>query len=305
MIKTIAKVLEAKPMAEGVGAMVRRSIGSRDLRSLSPFLLLDYMEISKPDASFPDHPHRGLETVTHEGTIEHEDFTGSHGTLYPGDLQVMTAGKGIMHAEIPRPGEGDEGSHGLQLWVDLPKYWKDMEPSYRDIRKDSVAESEPYPGVKLRTISNGVSSSITRTPIFYWDYFVAPTRSPVSISTPHIPKKWNSFLYVTQGKLQVASTTDDCLQDTSAHDLVVFDASEDSDDVIHVQSLGSQDPVRFTVCAGQPLEQEVHRDMFFVQTSKEDLKKSRNDFKEKKNGFEKAKDWKSKIAGDIDFKIHM
>lgn len=308
MFKTIAKILQVTPMAEGVGATVRRSIGSRHLRNLDPFLLLDYMETSDQNASFPDHPHRGIETVTHvyQGTIEHEDFTGSEGKLYPGDLQVMTAGKGIMHAEIPRPPpEGGAPSLGLQLWVDLPKRLKNIDPLYKDIRNDTVPSTEPYPGVFLRTISNGAAHSITRTPIYYWDYSVSPTKTPVSITSPLIPTGWTSFLYVSQGSLQVVSGSSDCQQTALEHSLVVYDRNESAQSAIQVIAPIARNQARFTICAGLPLNQEIFRDMFFVQNSKEQLRQSKTDFKEKINGFENAKGWKSKIAGNTDFKLHI
>ena len=295
-------------MSEGVGATVRRSIGSRHLRSLNPFLLLDYLETENPKASFPDHPHRGLETVTHvyEGTIEHEDFTGKRGTLNPGDLQVMTAGKGIMHAEIPQPSEDGGKSLGLQLWVDLPKHLKKIDPKYRDIRTESVISTEPYPGVKLRTVSNGTSNSITYTPMFYWDYFVVPSATPISVISPLIPRGWTSFLYVTQGSLQAVSGSEaTSITEVPEHNLVVYDPDMESKSAAQVAIPQSTSPVRFTICAGMPLQQEIYRDMFFVQTTKDQLRQSKIDFKEKINGFEKAKDWKSKIAAAIDYKLHI
>ena len=110
----------AGEQAEGQGARVRRSIGTPKLRNLSPFLMLDHFSVS-PGAGFPDHPHRGQETITYllEGAVDHEDFAGNRGTIWPGDLQFMTAGRGIVHAEIPRHGEDARPVVGMQLWVDV------------------------------------------------------------------------------------------------------------------------------------------------------------------------------------------
>jgi len=108
----------ANEQAEGQGARVRRSIGTPKLRNLSPFLMLDHFNVS-PGAGFPDHPHRGQETITYllEGAVDHEDFAGNKGTIWPGDLQFMTAGRGIVHAEIPR--QDGRAVIGMQLWVDV------------------------------------------------------------------------------------------------------------------------------------------------------------------------------------------
>lgn len=118
--RTIRKAFLAIEQSEGAGARVRRSIGTPQLRNFSPFLMLDHFTI-KPGAGFPDHPHRGQETITYllKGAVDHEDFAGNAGTIDAGDLQFMTAGKGIMHAEMPRQNPDGSANVGMQLWVDL------------------------------------------------------------------------------------------------------------------------------------------------------------------------------------------
>lgn len=383
VIKTISTAFTAHLMPEGVGAMVYRSIGSRRFRQLSPFLLLDYMKVTNAHASFPDHPHRGLETVTYvlSGTIQHEDFTGSEGLLKPGDCQIMTAGKGIVHAEIPRPPQPSSESSadsspeseppvasGIQLWVDLPEHLKNIEPYYRDIRASSIPVTNPAPGVTLKTLSfaknntishdsrsmvapEDVNGGITKTPM--WFLYYKSSGESSKLLTPAIPKGWNSFLYVTKGSLiarngsiaisptNTPSSTIDgsqiSIQDLgptdsseahipessqqspsaqtlsqqligdqqlNAHDIAIFDRATEIEEQIEV-ALPLNDEVEFLVCAGLPLNQPIHRDMFFAQLTKDALRQSKVDFKEKINGFEKAKDWKSKIAGDVKFKLHI
>ncbi|RKP20951.1 hypothetical protein ROZALSC1DRAFT_19036 [Rozella allomycis CSF55] len=116
---------------EGQGATVRRSIGGREVSYFDPFLLLDAFEVQKP-AGFPDHPHRGFETVTYmtEGKFQHEDFCGHRGEIRSGDLQWMAAGRGIVHAEMP---SGYGVNKGLQLWVNLSETNKLVEPSYQEL----------------------------------------------------------------------------------------------------------------------------------------------------------------------------
>lgn len=121
-IKPIKKIFQPKYQAEGVGAKVRRIIGTHVLnkKEMDPFLMLDHFNVKLP-SGFPDHPHRGFETVTYmiSGKIHHEDFRGHKGTIGPGDVQWMTAGKGIVHAEIPA--SKTEASIGFQLWINLGK----------------------------------------------------------------------------------------------------------------------------------------------------------------------------------------
>ena len=131
--------LESREQGEGAGARVRRSIGRPELRNLDPFLMLDEFRVPK-GAGFPDHPHRGFETVTYmlSGVMEHEDFCGHRGKIGPGDLQWMTAGRGVVHAEMPA--SEDEPAHGLQLWVNLAAKDKMVEPQYQEL----VAKDIPH-----------------------------------------------------------------------------------------------------------------------------------------------------------------
>src|ERR1700721_3811814 len=117
--RTVSKVVKAIEQSEGVGARVRRTIGTRNLRNLSPFLMLDHFSVPH-GAGFPDHPHRGQETVTYmlDGAFEHEDFVGHAGRIETGDLQWMTAGKGIMHSEMPVKRDEGKPNVGLPLWAD-------------------------------------------------------------------------------------------------------------------------------------------------------------------------------------------
>src|SRR5277367_2337066 len=137
--RLIRTTLLAREQSEGAGAVVRRSVGTPKLRHLTPFLMLDHFRVP-PGAGFPDHPHRGQETITYllTGGIDHEDFAGNKGTIGPGDLQFMTAGRGIMHAEMPVQNKDGSANVGMQLWVDLPQELKSCEPRYRDLRSEEI-----------------------------------------------------------------------------------------------------------------------------------------------------------------------
>src|SRR5262245_33483942 len=141
--REVAYLVDAQPTVEGAGVKLRRSIGSRALPLLDPFLLLDEIHSDRPDdymAGFPTHPHRGFETVTYvlEGAMEHRDSMGNHGHLGPGSAQWMTAGPGIVHSEMPQPEGGP--LWGLQLWVNLPAARKLVRPRYQDIATDRIPE---------------------------------------------------------------------------------------------------------------------------------------------------------------------
>lgn len=138
-LKTVQKVVESKWQSEGRGAKVRRSIGRPELKNLDPFLLFDeFSGNAKDGAGFPDHPHRGFETVSYllEGQFTHEDFCGHKGTLKAGDLQWMTAGKGVVHSEMP----GFMDTRGLQLWVNLKKEFKMVPPDYQELQAKDIPQ---------------------------------------------------------------------------------------------------------------------------------------------------------------------
>src|SRR2546428_4080384 len=143
--RKIEAIIEPEPVIEGAGVRLNRSIATRRLDYLDPFLLLDHFASSNPrdyQAGFPLHPHRGIETVTYvlRGEVHHKDTLGNSGSIGAGDVQWMTAGRGIMHEEMPqvRP----EGIAGFQLWVNLPAKLKMTKPRYQDIRRSEEHTSE-------------------------------------------------------------------------------------------------------------------------------------------------------------------
>jgi redox-sensitive bicupin YhaK (pirin superfamily) len=139
--RAIRQIVYARKQAEGVGAVVRRSIGIPKLRNLSPFLMLDHFDmVSDGSAGFPDHPHRGMETITYllQGGVDHEDFAGNKGTIWAGDLQFMTSERGIVHAEMLDINPDGSNNAGMQFWVNLPNNVKGVEPRYRDLRAAEI-----------------------------------------------------------------------------------------------------------------------------------------------------------------------
>src|SRR5437879_3812027 len=185
--RKIEAIIEPEPVIEGAGVRLNRSIGTRRLDYLDPFLLLDHFASSNPrdyQAGFPLHPHRGIETVTYvlRGEVHHKDTLGNSGSIGAGDVQWMTAGRGIMHEEMPqvRP----EGIAGFQLWVNLPAKLKMTKPRYQDIRSTEIPEIKKDNMVRIRVITgtvDGVSGPVTgiaANPI-YLDVFVTATAALV------------------------------------------------------------------------------------------------------------------------------
>lgn len=200
--RAIRQVFLAIEQSEGAGARVRRSIGTPKLRNFSPFLMLDHFTIA-PGAGFPDHPHRGQETITYllKGAVDHEDFAGNSGTIEAGDLQFMTAGRGIMHAEMPRQNPDGSSNVGMQLWVDLPEKLKKCEPRYRDLRASEIPSIEvDDKNVKIKIISgrsHGTDSvqELAYTPVWIFDIFIKPGGKV----TQPLPAGWNAFAYTLAG----------------------------------------------------------------------------------------------------------
>lgn len=293
--RAIRKVFLAVEQAEGAGARVRRSIGTPQLRNLSPFLMLDHFSI-KPGAGFPDHPHRGQETITYllQGGVDHEDFAGNAGTIEAGDLQFMTAGRGIMHAEMPKQNPDGSANVGLQLWVDLPQRLKACEPRYRDLRAKEIPTVDVDEGrVHIKVISgqsHGVDSvrDLAYTPVWILDLEIRPGGKVVQ----PLPAGWNAFAYILEGQVLIGESGQQQVVD-QYHNVVL----ESEGDVVHVGvDLGAEKSARVVLVAGMPLDQPVVQYGPFVLSSKEEVYQALMDYQTHSNGFERAENWRSEIG---------
>ena len=284
----------AREQSEGAGATVRRSIGTPQLRHLTPFLMLDHFSVPQ-GAGFPDHPHRGQETITYilKGSADHEDFAGNKGTINAGDLQFMTAGRGIMHAEMP--GRNSETNIGMQLWVDLPEKLKSCEPRYRDLRKEEIPNAKSEDGkVEIKVISGrayGVDSAqdLAYTPVHFYDVTIHPGGK----LRQEIPANWTVFAYTLEGVTTFSSDTKTSQAVTPYHN-VVF--QQEGDVVIAEVEEGASEDSRLMLVAGQPHNQNIVQYGPFVTTSKEAVVQAMMDFQTATNGFERAKNWESEIG---------
>ncbi|KAL1591758.1 RNA pol II transcription cofactor [Paraconiothyrium brasiliense] len=256
--------------------------------------MLDHASVSPNSPGFPDHPHRGQETISYilSGKLEHEDFAGNRGMLTAGSLQFMTAGRGIMHSETPLPGDDGTANEGLQLWVDLPKEKKMCAPRYRDLHSSEIQEVIADAGrVKIRVISgvsNGVQSQqdLTYTPIWYFDCTVKPGGTIKQL----LPQGWNAFAYVMAGDLIVSGSQ----RATKQFDIVTL--SQDGDGFEASVPAHYATEARFILVAGQPLNQPVVQYGPFVMTSRAEIEQAVSDFRMGENGFERAATWASRAT---------
>nr|XP_029118534.1 pirin-like protein isoform X1 [Elaeis guineensis] len=288
--RQVVRKFQARPQHEGDGAVVRRSIGRFELKYFDPFLVLDEFSVAAP-AGFPDHPHRvsflcptsGFETVTYmlEGAVTHEDFEGHKGTIMAGDLQWMTAGRGIVHSEMPA---GQGISKGLQLWVNLSSKNKMIEPRYQEIQSNDIASTAKN-GIEVRVIageSMGVQSPVyTRTPTMYLDFKL---RQSAHLRQP-IPPTWNSFVYVLEGEGVFCSEKNGPV---GPHHILLLGQG----DGLEVWNRSSK-PLRFLLIGGEPLGEPVAQLGPFVMNTEEEIDRTIDDYQYFVNGFEKAKYWRS------------
>lgn len=293
MTRSIQTIIPAIAQSEGVGATVRRSIGVHGMRKFNPFLMFDHFK-SQGKGGFPEHPHLGQETITLmlQGAMAHEDFTGSKGIIREGDLQFMTAGRGVVHSEMPVPSEDGKASEGLQLWVDLPEALKETKPRYRDLRAWEVPEVTEQDGkLKVRVISGaayGVQSNkdLAYTPVHYYHYILQPG----AFFKQPTPKDFNFFLYLIKGTdLQVSDKL------IKSNENVFF--NRDGDEIAG-ENKGNEE-VQFVLVGGEVLDQHVVHYGPFVATNGARIQQAFGDYQSARNGFENLKTWRTLISDGV------
>ena len=203
-IRPVKRIAQSTPTMEGAGVKLRRAFGFGETAETDPFLLLDDFRNDRPQdylAGFPWHPHRGIETITYvlNGTVEHGDSLGNRGTLGSGDVQWMTAGRGIMHQEMPQ-GDAQGRMHGFQLWANLPSSLKMTAPRYQDVKGAEIPEITDDDGTHVRVVCGefwgrrGPVEGVAADPR-YLDVFVpAGKRKTLKVETER-----HAFAYVFEG----------------------------------------------------------------------------------------------------------
>jgi len=263
--RTVSQIITPMRVIEGAGVLLKRSIATRTLDYLDPFLLLDHFGSDDPAdylAGFPMHPHRGIETVTYmlAGRVTHKDSLGNHGTLGGGDVQWMTAGGGIMHEEMPEPYEGK--MEGFQLWVNLPAKLKMTKPRYQDIISADIPVVELPGGVKVRLIAGyyGVTSGAV-TDIYADPTYLDVTLPPETSFSHSIPADHAVFAYLFRGNGLFGAKA----IAAEAPQLVIFGDGE----TVKVQA--STAGARFLLVSGLPLGEPIARYGPFVMNTREEI----------------------------------
>ena len=272
-IRAIKEVIESKPAIEGAGVRLRRAFGFGKTDEFDPFLLFDDFRNDRPAdylAGFPWHPHRGIVTITYvlSGTVEHGDSLGNTGILGAGDVQWMTAGRGIMHQEMPK-GDAAGKMHGFQLWANLPSSLKMTDPRYQDVTAEAIPEVVEDDGTVVRVIcgdfggKKGPVDGIAADPS-YLDIRVPPgKRKRMKVETSR-----HAFAYVFEGSgsFRDASRPAAVLTESVGPDGVAADAVFDrtgnrslvlfdSGDEVTVQA--GEEGIRFLLVSGKPIQEPV------------------------------------------------
>ena len=277
--RNVVKVIEPQPVLEGAGVRLKRSIASASLDHVDPFLLFDHFGSSDPAdyiKGFPMHPHRGIETVTYmiDGHVDHKDSLGNSGTIGAGDVQWMTSGSGIMHEEMPQAQAGE--MIGFQLWVNLPAKLKMMTPRYQNIEAKSIPLINRKDGVNIGVIAGEVDG--IRGPVT--EIVAEPTYLDVTIprdgSFSHNIKRGHAaFAYVFEGQGSFGANGEEAGQQNiiSRPGLVVFGDG----DYIDVST--TDQPVRFLLISGQPLNEPIARYGPFVMNTQVEIEQALEDLK--------------------------
>jgi redox-sensitive bicupin YhaK (pirin superfamily) len=285
-IRSVSDVIKATATLEGAGFLVHRPFPSGRLSEFDPFLLLDEMgpmDIESGEAKgAPDHPHRGFETVTYmlSGSFRHKDSQGHQGKLAAGDVQWMTAGRGVIHSEEPSEEFQNTGGrlHGIQLWVNLPKADKMIRPHYQEIPAAKIPSAQTPDGkVDVRVLAGeslGARAVIeTRTPIFYLDFTLKPGGKVVQ----PVAANFNAFAYVIEGPALFGPEAED-----QRGNMVAF--KRDGDE-IHIEApANAQFPARVLLIGGQPLNEPIARYGPFVMNTPQEIREAFEDYQSGRMG---------------------
>ena len=275
--RRVSRVVKGMPASDGAGVELTRVIGQPVLPMLDPFLLLDAFRSDKPEdyiAGFPPHPHRGFETVTYllAGRMRHRDNAGHEGIIEAGGIQWMTAGKGIVHSEMP---EQENGMlEGFQLWINLPASHKMDKPAYQEYPAGHIPLEVRDGGVEVRVIA-GMTSQGTKGPV------VQPLTEPLYLDVrvpcgqgffEVLPESHNAFLYVINGSLNIENEDSNTIS-LGRDDLGVLTHG-------HVLKLHTdQEYARLLLVSGRPLNEPVARGGPFVMSTKVELLQAFDDYK--------------------------
>jgi quercetin 2,3-dioxygenase len=283
--RSVLQVIKSETTQDGEGITLNRSFPNRFLSDFDPFLLLDEigpMDIkSGKQKGFPNHPHRGFETVTYllEGKFEHKDSHGHAGTISAGDVQWMTAGSGVIHSEMPEKEFSQKGGklHGFQLWVNLPKKNKMMKPRYQEIKSPKIPTGTTENGNVIVKVITGDSVGAkavidTITPIMYLHFKLQPGSK---ILQP-VPEEYNVFAYVIQGSglFRESNISNKIIE---RGNLVIFD--RDGKEVYIQAAKDSKIPLELLLIGGVPIKEPIARYGPFVMNTQQEIYQAIEDYR--------------------------
>jgi redox-sensitive bicupin YhaK (pirin superfamily) len=266
--RKVQKVLKSKPTLEGAGVHLKRVFGNNEVSLFDPFLLLDDFRSDNPDhylAGFPWHPHRGIETITYvlKGDVEHGDSMGNKGVITSGDTQWMTAGSGIIHQEMPQ-GDPEGRMEGFQLWANLPRSHKMMDPRYRDVKSAQVPVVRLDGGAEVRIICGRVGKRQGPVQDIIIDPEYLDVTVPEGAEFVHETRRGHTvFAYVIEGKGHFDASSDVFIGNGT---LVLF---SDGD---AVAIAAKKEAVRFLLISGKPIGEPVAWYGPIVMNTEEELR---------------------------------
>lgn len=273
--KVTKVVTPPEPVVEGAGVHLGRSIGTRRLDHLDPFLLLDHFESAEPAdyrAGFPYHPHRGIETVTivRAGEVRHRDSLGHQGSIGAGDIQWMTSGSGILHEEMPqvRP----EGIAGLQLWLNLPARDKMTRPKYRDLQGNSLPEVEVAEGARIRVIAGEAAGGTLQGPVeglAVAPKFIDVTLPPGTTFRETVARGHTVFAYLDKGDVAFGPER----KPVHGPALLVFGDGD------LIEAWAGPGGGRFLLAAARPLGEPIARYGPFVMNTRAEIEQTLEDLR--------------------------
>lgn len=272
--RELRQIVNGDQVSDGAGVQLKRVIGSPQLNMLDPFLMFDAFGSDRPQeylAGFPPHPHRGFETVTYmlAGKMRHEDSAGNQGVIETGGVQWMTAGRGIIHSEMPEQEQGLLA--GFQLWVNLPAAEKMSEPRYQERTAEEIPVESHDNGIRIKVVA-GQTDKGTKGVID--NPYVNPLYLHVTLAAErsfeqHVADGDNSFIYVIDGQITIG----DKQRPLKAGQLGVLEQGE-------VVRLSTEKGSEFLLVSGQPLKEPVARGGPFVMNTREQVEQAFADYRE-------------------------
>jgi hypothetical protein len=274
--RTVEKIINGQATSDGAGVELVRMIGQPAMMELDPFLLLDAFRSDNPDdyiAGFPSHPHRGFETVTYllNGRMRHRDNSGNEGVIEPGGIQWMTAGRGIVHSEMPEQEDGLLA--GFQLWINLPAEHKMTAPAYQEHDAAQIP-LESRDGSEVRVIT-GTTSQGTQGPVsqpLTEPLYLDVTLAPGADFEENLPDEHNAFIQVIDGTITLANG-DQTRVDLQRDQLAVLTKGES------IEVRGTDQASRFLLIAGKPLNEPIARAGPFVMNTEAELRQAFSDYR--------------------------